>query len=242
MVECYLHTVEVTGSNPVSSKISSVSGGDMEMGILSDVRYRYVSQTATVETLLKEFFRKLIHICAAFVPIVAKFNLKAACIMLAVAIPVYSVCEIMRLNGINVPVISKITAYAARSRDYGHFVLGPVTMAVGILLTLLFFPLGYATIGILALAFGDGTASLAGKLFGKRKIPGTNGKTVEGSLSCFIMVFLTSLLITRNFFHALFLGLSAAVFEALPIKDYDNLIIPLLLSFLAAVLDSFSLF
>lgn len=214
----------------------------MDMGILSNVRYRYVSQTATVETLLKEFFRKFIHICAAFVPVIAKFNLNAACILLAVAIPVYSVCEILRLKGVNVPVISRVTAYAARSRDAGRFVLGPVTLAAGILLSLLIFPLGYASVGILALAFGDGTASLAGKIFGRRKIPGTNGKTVEGSMACFIMVFLTSLMITRNFFHALFLGISAAVFEVLPLKDYDNLIIPLLISFLAAVLDSFALF
>lgn len=212
------------------------------MGILSQVRYRYISHAATVETLLKEIFRKAIHICAAFVPVAARFHFNAVCAALGSAIVVYSICEILRLKGVSVPVVSRMTAYASRNRDDGHFVLGPVTLAFGCLFTLLLFPLGYASVGIFALAFGDGTASLAGKIFGKRKIPATNGKTLEGSLACFLMVFITSLLVTRNFFHAVFLGLSAAVFEALPLKDFDNLLIPLLLAFLAAVLDSFALF
>ena len=214
----------------------------MNMGFIADLRYRYLSHTATVETLLKEFFRKSIHLCSAFVPLLAVFDVDAVCVGLMAAMALYVVCELLRLRGISVPLVSKITEYAARSRDEGRFVLGPVTLAAGILLALLLFPLPYASVGIFALAFGDGTASLAGKLFGKRRIPGTQGKTFEGSFACLVTVFLSSRAVTKNPLHALFLGITAAVFEALPLKDYDNLLIPLLLAFLAAVLDSFARF
>ncbi len=212
------------------------------MGFISERRYRYFSHSPAVETLFKEFFRKSIHLCAAFIPLFAKISTPAVCALLAMAIAVYSFCEALRLRGTKVPLVSKITLYASRDRDNGNFVLGPVTLAAGILLTLLIFPLGYASAGILALAFGDGTASLAGKLFGRHKLPGAADKTLEGSLACFCMVFLTSLVVTKNFFHAAFLALTAAIFEALPLKDFDNLIIPLLISFLTALLDSFALF
>ena len=212
------------------------------MGFISERRYRYLSHSPAVEVLLKEFFRKSIHICAAFIPLLAKLDTFVVCVLLMLAIAAYSVCEILRLRGVRVPIVSAVTAYAARERDSGRFVLGPVTLATGILLALLLFPLRYATAGILALAFGDGTASIAGKLFGRHALPGAIGKTLEGSLACFSFVFVASLAVTRNFFHALFLALAAAVFEALPLKDFDNLIIPLLIAFLAAILDSFSLF
>ena len=214
----------------------------MDMGFISERRYRYLSHSPAAETLLKEFFRKSIHLCAGLVPLVAKLSTSAACVLLALAIAVYSACELLRLRGVRVPIVSSVTAYAARDRDAGRFVLGPVTLALGVLLSLLIFPLRYATAGILALAFGDGTASIAGKLFGRHRLPGSIGKTLEGSLACFTFVFITSLAVTRNFFHALFLALTAAVFEAIPLKDFDNLLIPLLISFLAALLDSFSLF
>ncbi len=212
------------------------------MGFISQRRYRYLSHSPAVEALLKEFFRKSIHICAAFVPLFAKISVSAVCVFLVFSIIAYSVCELLRMRGVRVPIISRITCYAARGCGCERFELGPITLAAGILFALLIFPHQYSSVGILALALGDGTASLAGKLFGKRKLAGTSCKTLEGSLACFCMVFLSSLAITKNFFYAIFLALSAAVFEALPLKDYDNLIIPLLISFLAALLDSFSAF
>ena len=213
------------------------------MGFISERRYRYLSHSPAAEALLKELFRKSIHLCAGLVPLFAKImGAPAVCALLALAIAAYSLCEALRLRGVKVPLVSKITAYAARERDGGHFVLGPVTLAAGALGSLLVFPLGYASAGIFALAFGDGTASIAGKLFGKRRLPGAAAKTLEGSLACFCAVLLSSLAVTRNFFHSLFLALTAAVVEAIPLKDFDNLIIPLLVSFLAALLDSFALF
>lgn len=48
--------------------------------------------------------------------------------------------------------------------------------------------------GILSLGFGDATASLVGKRFGRCKWPGTK-KTVEGTLAFIIAVFSSSFII-----------------------------------------------
>ncbi len=197
------------------------------IGFISDFRYRKISHTSTVNDLLKEFFRKTIHICASLVPVLADWNYQWTLMALAFIVALYIVCEYRRLTGHPVPVISSITAYAARARDEGSFALGPVTMGLGVLFALILFPPEAARIGIFALAFGDGIASLAGKIFGRTKIPLTNGKTAEGSTACFFAVFFSTVMITDSPLRSLEVALLAAFIEVFPIRDYDNLIIPL---------------
>ncbi|HKL87054.1 MAG TPA: SEC59/DGK1/VTE5 family protein [Treponemataceae bacterium] len=199
------------------------------MGFIADFRYRKISQTATINDLLKEIFRKSIHLTASIVPVLASFSYKWTIIALSFVICIYIICEYRRITGNPIPIVSRITAYAARKRDEGRFVLGPITMALGILLSLLLFPPEAARIGIYALAFGDGIASLAGKLYGKTKIPYSGGKTLEGSLACFVAVYFSALVVSDNPFQSFAIALLAMVIEVLPLKDYDNLIIPLVI-------------
>jgi len=175
----------------------------------------------------KEFFRKSIHICSAFVPLLLWWNEPVTLVLLLAAILIYSVCELLRLKGHKVPLVSKITETAARKRDENRFVLGPVTLCTGIFLTALIFPLQNATMGIFALAFGDGLASVGGTLFGKTKLPFTKGKTLEGSLTCWTAVFISLWIYSRNLPCALVLATSAMFLEMLPLFDFDNLLIPL---------------
>jgi phytol kinase len=198
-------------------------------GFIADFRYRKISHTATVNDLLKEFFRKSIHLCASLVPLLADWNYNWTILALSFVICLYILCEYRRLSGNPIPFISRITALAARKRDEGRFVLGPVTMALGVLATLLVFPSDAARIGIYALAFGDGIASLAGKIYGRVKIPFTGGKTIEGSFACFSAVFLSTFLVTYNPLRSLEVAVIAMLIEMLPLKDYDNLLIPLLI-------------
>lgn len=206
------------------------------MGIITDFRYRKISQTATVEDLLKEFFRKTIHLCAALVPFFASQDLHATVMALSIMTIVYSISEYLRLSGFHLPVISRITAYASRRRDEGRFVLGPVTMVIGIIAALLLFPRQPATVGIFALAFGDGIASLAGKLFGRVHIPHTRGKTLEGSIACFAAVYASSIIVMKNPVEAGIVAGAAMCIEMLPIRDYDNVLIPVAIGFVACLL------
>ncbi len=177
--------------------------------------------------LKTEVFRKVIHLFAAFVPLLAGINLFITQILLAAVVVVYCWSEYMRIKGKRVILISGITMRAARTRDKDGFVGGPVTMAVGTMLALILFPLPAASIAIYALAFGDSAASLGGKTFGRVKLPGFRGKTLEGSLSCFSVVFAVTLVITSDLYVSLLIAGISTVLELVPIKDLDNLMIPL---------------
>ena len=142
--------------------------------------------------IVKELFRKSIHLCSALIPFALHLAYWPVLILLTLVVILYTISEFARLHGKTVPIISTITTTAARKRDENKFVLGPVTLSCGIIICALLWKPQPASIGIYALAFGDGLASLSGKLFGKIKIPLTQGKTVAGSLTCFTAVFLSS--------------------------------------------------
>jgi dolichol kinase len=104
------------------------------------------------------------------------------------------------------------------------------------MLALLLYPSTAAAIAVYALAFGDGLASLAGKMFHTPRIPGTRGKTIAGSLACFAAVLLSCLRLTGSPWKALLLALAATALEMIPVRDFDNLILPVGTGFLATQL------
>jgi len=53
------------------------------------------------------------------------------------------------------------------------------------------------------------------------------GKSVEGSMACFIAVFISAWLVSQNYTVAMAAAVTATAVEALPLKDYDNLALPL---------------
>jgi len=91
----------------------------------------------------------------------------------------------------------------------------------------LLFPSPAACIGIYALAFGDGFAGLVGKLFGRIRPTFLFGKSVEGSLACFTAAFIAAYLVSQNYFVSLLAAFTATAVEALPLEDYDNIALPL---------------
>ncbi|MBQ7157889.1 MAG: phosphatidate cytidylyltransferase [Treponema sp.] len=186
--------------------------------------------------LQKELFRKIIHMGTAFVPLMLHFFYHFTVIALAAAGMAYIVAEKMRVGGREIPLISDITAAAARKRDEHKFVLGPVTLVAGVISAALLWNEQAAAIGILALAFGDGLASLMGKAFGKIRIPFTFGKTAAGSLTCFGAIFFTTFCVSQNCLVSLIVALCGMAVEVLPLKDLDNVVIPILLGGIAQYL------
>jgi phytol kinase len=184
-----------------------------------------------------EFLRKGIHLLIAFVPCLVSFigrNHTAALLVLGTA--VYASCEGLRMAGVNVPIVSRVTAHAARRRDSGKFVLGPVTLGLGALLSILIYPRETAAIAIYTLAFGDGLSSLVGKLFGSVRIPFTKGKSIEGSLTCLGATFISALALSGKILESAAIAAVATVTEALPLKDFDNIVLPLVAGGLAYLL------
>ncbi|MCM1320894.1 MAG: hypothetical protein NC041_01815 [Bacteroides sp.] len=148
----------------------------------------------------------------------------------------YCISEVLRFSGKNIPLISAVTQAAARKRDENRFVLGPVTLVCGVILTAVVFEPLPAAVGIYALAFGDGLASLSGKLYGHIQIPFTKGKTVAGSLTCFAAIFISAFLSVGSAGAALIIAFAGMCIELLPLKDFDNLFIPIVIALCCQVM------
>jgi dolichol kinase len=180
-----------------------------------------------------EIIRKSIHFLIALSPGMAAINYPLTVSMLMTGVLGYTVMEQLRLKGVEVPIVSAFTSMASRPRDMGNFVLGPVTLGLGALLALLLFPSPAACIGIYALAFGDGFAGLIGKLFGRVRPAFLCGKSLEGSMACFAAVFFSAYLVSHSYTVSLTAAFTATMVEALPLEDYDNVALPLIVGFAA---------
>jgi dolichol kinase len=194
--------------------------------ILSQIIGTY-TEKADIYEVRTELIRKAMHFLIALSPGMAAVNRPATVILLMIGTMSYACMESLRLSGVQIPVISFLTNIASRPRDKERFVLGPVTLGLGALLALLLYPSPAASIAIYAMAFGDGFASLIGKLFGRIRPAFLLGKSVEGSLACFLAVFFTAYRVSLNYRVALFAAITAALTEALPLEDYDNIVLPL---------------
>jgi dolichol kinase len=185
--------------------------------------------------LKTEIVRKSIHFLIALSPVMAGVNRPVTMILLALGTLCYAYLESLRCAGVEVPLFSSLTAMASRTRDRGRFVLGPVTLGLGALLALLWYPSPAASIAIYALAFGDGLASLVGKLFGQIRPAFLRGKSLEGSLACFSAVLISAYHVSHSHKTALIAAAAATIVELLPLEDYDNLAIPIAVGFIASL-------
>ncbi len=174
-----------------------------------------------------ELIRKSIHLSIALVPGVAQLiGTPVTLALLSLGTLLYTYTEVQRNAGNRVPVISRITEMASRQRDLNRFVLGPVTLGIGAMLALLLYPDPAASIAIYALAFGDGFASLVGRIVGSIRVPATGGKTVEGSVACAAAVAVSTYTIVPSPAVIATAAISATLLEVLPSGDADNLILP----------------
>lgn len=177
----------------------------------------------------REFFRKAIHASSALTVVFARINLTATIYILSAAALLYILAETARIfSKKRLPLpLRKITMFAARDKERESAVLGPVTLTLGIVAALALYPPVSASAAIFALAFGDGAASLVGRSIGKTRPAFLMGKSVEGSAACFAAVFASALLITRSPLCALLMAAVSTAIEALPLKNFDNIAIPL---------------
>jgi len=176
--------------------------------------------------LKTEIVRKSIHFLIALAPSMAAVNRPLTVLFLMFGTLGYTFMEYLRLSGANIPVFSSLTKMASRPRDASRFVMGPVTLGLGALVALLLYPSPVASIAIYALAFGDGFASLVGKFFGKWRPAFLYGKSVEGSLACFTATLVSAYAVSGNMRVAMTAAFTAMIVEAMPLEDYDNLILP----------------
>jgi phytol kinase len=173
-----------------------------------------------------EFFRKTIHACAVFVPLIAFWSKGFALWLVAAVTLLFLLSEVLRLQGVAIPLFAAVTWRALRSHESRGIVMGPVLFGVGIWLTIAVFSPEAAACGVLILAIGDSVASLVGRAFGYTLLPHNPRKTLIGSFSLFgvgviVAIFYVSLP------WALLVGAVASVLESLPVGAADNFLLPM---------------
>ena len=138
----------------------------------------------------------------------------------------------------------KNNIFKAMERGEDENTLGTIYYAISLLiLSLITFSnklspwIGAA--GILVMGYGDGFAAIIGKKHGKHSLKfGKIEKSVEGSIAMFIFSFgaLLAILISTNSLHALgyaiLISVVATLVELFSPNGTDNLMVPLVVSFL----------
>jgi dolichol kinase len=199
------------------------------------ILYNYVQQNKNFTEVRTEFIRKSIHILIAVVPLLAALVGKGPTLaLLAGGVLFYTYTEIERSRGRYIPFITGITTAAARQEDLsGKIILGPITLGIGAMVSLLLHPQTVSIIAIYALAFGDSISSIVGRAAGHIHIGPWRHKTLEGSLACFLLVWVISMRISGTAAGSCLIALTATALEAVPVKDLDNIILPMGSGFMA---------
>lgn len=179
--------------------------------------------------LADELKRKSIHLASLVIPLVYyaspeswsrtwKRSLLAA-VLISLAI------EVFRLNHPRIRHVFRHFFGQLLRIHEDVSLLGSTYLLLGCLLTLHLF---WKPVAVLALGFliiGDTVAAIVGKSIGRTRV---FGKTLEGSLACFLVCFALARLVPEiPLWIGLVGALTATLFELLPIPLDDNFRIPL---------------
>jgi dolichol kinase len=216
------------GYNPdfaVRAKADIVVNGELRE-ILLPIR----GKTREIEALPSrhEILRETIHGCGFFVPLLSLLlGLYVVALVTFIITLLYVMSELARMERKNLPILSSITLKAATQSELYEFATAPVFFALGILLTLLLFPFPASSTAIAIFALGDSTASIFGRIYGRKTLPFNKGKTLEGSMIGFVFALLAGTFYTIPL-KSLVGALVAMAVECLPLPLNDNLITPLI--------------
>jgi dolichol kinase len=171
----------------------------------------------------------------ALVPSLAALDRSNTALLLMAGVLFYFCAESLSFLGFFLPLISSVTRTVSRKREQGHFTLAPVTLGLGAFLTIGIFPPPAATAAIYALAFGDSASTITGKFVGRFRPAFLAGKSIEGSLACFTVSALAAWLVSSDPKTALAVGFVSLLVDALPLREFDNILLPLAAGFAALV-------
>ena len=174
----------------------------------------------------QEIRRKLLHILIASVPLFSSLVYHTTLTVLFALSIVYMISECLRINGYSFPMLGRVTKFSIRRMEERGIAFGPVTLVLGAILSLLFFPPIIASTVILIVAFADTAATIVGRSMGNHRIFYNKKKSWEGTISAWIMAFLCGCLYLP-ISYALLAASFSSIIESLPLKSLDNLFIPI---------------
>jgi dolichol kinase len=212
-----------------------IGGKDIEL-ILPHVITGYEAKSRNDQNdYAREVLRRFLHMAAFLALSIWIFSPLLLFLVLLILTIAYIFSESLRMDGIFISPITKITQRLGRKEELHLYMLSPVYLAIGILTPLLFFPPPSSYVAVTVLALGDGVSPLIGLKLGRHRIPYNKSKSFEGSISGFIVAFAGSCLFVSPFF-AIIAALSGMIIESLPLPLDDNISIPLSVGLILSVL------
>ena len=174
----------------------------------------------------QEIRRKLLHILTASVPVFSSLVYHATLTVLFSLSIVYMISECLRINGYSFPLLGRVTKSSIRRMEERGVAFGPVTLVLGVIISLLFFPAIIASTVILIVAFADAAATIVGRSIGNHRIFYNKKKSWEGTIAAWTVAFLCGC-IYLPISYALLAASFSSIIESLPLKSLDNLLVPI---------------
>ena len=182
-----------------------------------------------------EVTRKSVHIVSILIVLIYEFFGKEA-ILWVLMLFLVSVLflDYFRLeHGMKIPVFYTMYRKQEANRLGGH-----IYFTLGAIAVISLFSKEIAYTAVLMTTFGDMSAALIGKFFGKRRVfkkVFNNDKSLEGSASEFVVDFLIGILIIGNPVVSLVMSFTATLTETALNKIDDNLMIPIFSGFFGQI-------
>jgi phytol kinase len=172
-----------------------------------------------------EIVRKLVHLTGLAIPplFIRWPMLTLALLVLSTAL--YLAIESLRLNGLSLPIIGPLGRLAIRPYERRHIASGPLTLALGVGLTLCIVPLQVACACVIMAVVADSLAAVVGGRWGRIHWPWNSRKTLEGSTAFLVGAWVCALIFVP-WPVALAIAIIGALLESLPIRDWDNVLTP----------------
>jgi phytol kinase len=197
-----------------------------------------------------ELARKFVHLLSIFILLIYfiasdAFNKQIALVILVLILIIFLEFEYLRIEtGGKIPVLNKIWKYVRREKEKDKLG-GDIFFLLGAILVLAVFDLKVAMAAILMTTFGDMSAALIGKRFGKHAFF-LKERTWEGTLSEFFVDLLIGFFVFfSNNFHLVYdwqlwivflaMALTATFVETIVYKMDDNLLIPIFAGFVGQI-------
>jgi dolichol kinase len=147
----------------------------------------------------------------------------------------YPIIEMGLAKGFHIPLLSHLTKNSKRPHEHrSGFAWPAYFIAIGYLFSIIFFRREVACLAILHVSLGDSIAAIVGQQWGKSKLPFNHDKSWLGSGAYLVATFLAGLFFLP-WLPSLILAVTGALIESLPFKNFDNLLIPVVISLLANV-------
>jgi phytol kinase len=184
-------------------------------------------------SLKRELQRKVVHATSMLI-VVGYYLLpkEAVLLLMTVFLILFLEIEFVRIDlKLKLPFFHKL--YRAKEEDR---LSGNVFFLIGAIIAVSVFSKEIAIAAILMTTFGDASAAIFGKRFGRTWIPKLKNRAVEGCMAEFVVDLLIGFVFLHSWLVILVMAGTATIVETVVNKIDDNLLIPLFAGFNAQIL------